>query len=116
MQKDRGIAITIARVKREEPKVYVIRQPGSIPARPKYMQGEPGYVESVARTCPNCRSVDVWRGPWCTVPEMYLELKAREAPVKHSGRKRHAACLSCGEFRTDIQAIPYEIEDWADDV
>jgi len=107
--------VTIATTKRPEPRVIHLRQPGTIPPRPEYMVGEDGYVESVARTCPKCRSVDVWRGPWCTVPEMYLVLKRMEAPVKHSGRKRHSACLSCGEFRTDIQAIPYDVEDWVDD-
>jgi len=108
--------ITIATIKRSEPQVLRLTQPGTIPPRPKWMVGDSGYVESVAKTCPKCGSADVWRGPWCTVPEMYLVLKEREAPVKHSGRKRHSACLSCGEFRNDIQAIPYTLQDWMDDV
>jgi len=107
--------ITIATIKRPEPRVTRLVQPGTIPPRPEYMVGVSGYVESVARTCPKCGSADVWRGPWCTVPEMYLVLKRMEAPVKHSGRKRHSACLSCGEFRNDIQAIPYTLQDWVDE-
>ena len=116
MEQYNETAFTIAIVRQPEPKVYTIRQPGTIPNRPKYMQGEPGYVESVARTCPKCRSNDVWRGPWCTAPEMYIVLGDAKDGVKHSGRKRHAACLKCGEFWKDIQAIPYELQDWVDEV
>ena len=103
-------------IKRPEPRVFTIRQPGTIPPRPEWMKGEPGYVESVARTCPKCQSVNVWRGVWCTVSEIYLVLERMKPPVKHSGRKRHSACLDCGEFRIDIQAIPYVFQDWVDDV
>ena len=106
--------VTIARIKRPEPQTIRLVQPGTIPPRPKWMVGESGYVESVARTCPECGSSNVWRGPWCNAPELNLVLKRMEAPVKHSGRKRNMACLKCGHFRNDIQAIPYEIEDWVD--
>lgn len=106
--------ITIATTKRPEPKVYTISQPGKIPPRPKWMEGEAGYVQRVLRTCPTCRSNDVWRGPWCHFSERYFVLVRLEPPVKHSGRARHGACLSCGEFWTDIQAIPYTQQDWDD--
>ena len=108
--------LTIARARREELQTFRLLQPGIIPDRPEYMEGESGYVQSVARTCPKCQSNDVWRGPWCTVPEMYLVLKKMKPPVKHSGRKRHSACRNCSEFWSDIQAIPYKIQDWTDDV
>ena len=108
--------LTIAKTKQYEPKVIRILQPGRIPPRPKWMQGESGYIESVARTCPTCKSNDVWRGPWCTVPEIYLVLERMKPPVKHSGRKRHSACRDCGEFWSDIQAVPYKVQDWSDDV
>ena len=101
-------------IKRPEPRVFTIKQPSTIPPRPEWMKGESGYVESVARTCPKCKSNDVWRGPWCHFPEAYYVLVRMEPPVKHSGRKRHAACSDCGEFWADVQAIPYEIQDWAD--
>ena len=106
--------ITVALRERREAKVIRLLQPGTIPPKPRWMEGESGYVESVHRTCLKCGSNDVWRGPWCNTPEMYLGLKSREAPVKHSGRRRNAACLDCGEFWNDIQAIPYELQDWVD--
>ena len=106
--------ITIGELKRPEPRVIRIVQPGRIPPRPKWMEGDPTYVQSVARTYPSCGSADVWRGPWCNAPEINLLLERMKPPVKHSGRKRHSACLSCGEFRTDIQAIAYTIQDEED--
>ena len=105
--------ITIALKQREE-RVITLLQSGRIPSRPEWMQGEDGYVESVARTCPKCESNDVWRGPWCHFAEAYYVLVKMEPPVKHSGRKRHAACSDCGEFWVDVQAIPYDIQDWVD--
>jgi len=108
---DKNQLITIARIKRPEPKVFHILQPGVIPPRPKWMEGDSTYIESVARTCPKCGSMDVWRGPWCHFSEISLLLKRYEPSIMHSGRKRHSACLSCGEFRTDIQAIAYTVQD-----
>lgn len=108
--------ITIAKIKREEPKVYYISQPGTIPPRPKWMEREPGYIQRVFRTCPKCKSNDVWRGPWCHFAESYYVLVRLEPPVKHSGRKRHCACRKCGDFWNDVQAIPYTLQDWTDDV
>jgi len=107
--------ITIARIKRPEPRVIRLVQPGTIPPRPKWMEGDSSYVESVARTCPKCGSADVWRGVWCHTPEIYLQLKRHEPAVKHSGRKRHSACLSCGEFRKDIQAVAYNNQEETED-
>jgi len=106
--------LTITKTKQYEPKVIRILQPGKIPPRPKWMQGEPGYLESVARTCPKCKSNDVWRGPWCHFAENYYRLVRLEPPVKHSGRTRHCSCNDCGEFWNDVQAIPYELQDWED--
>lgn len=107
--------ITIAEIKHPEPRVFRILQPGTIPLRPKWMEGDPTYVESVARTCPKCGSMDVWRGVWCHRSEIYLRLKRLEPAVKHSGRTRHSACLSCGEFRTDIQAVAYTTPEEGED-
>ena len=110
----------------EEPITYAIRidppktktitilQPGTIPPRPKWMVGEPGYYEGVARSCPVCRSNDIWRGPWCNKPEVMVRLIRMETPVKHSGRGRHSACQSCGAFWTDFQGIPYKIREEED--
>ena len=50
MEQGKRIAITIANIRQPEPTVIRIIQPGTIPARPKWMKGEAGYVESVART------------------------------------------------------------------
>jgi len=113
--------ITIARIKRAEPRVFTILQPGTIPPRPKWMEGEPGYVESVARTCPTCGSNDVWRGVWCHVSEFSVRLRKYEPSVRHSGRNRHASCGDCGGFWTDFQAVPYDIQEevelwWKEDV
>lgn len=112
---DKSKVITIATIKRPEPKVYTISQPGTIPPRPKWMEGEPGFIQRVYRHCPTCKSNDVWRGPWCHFSEAYYVLVRLEPPVKHSGRKRNSACLKCGEFWNDIQAIPYKYTDWDED-
>jgi len=104
-------ALSIALEKRREPRVFRLLQPGRIPPRPEWMEGDTSYVESVARTCPKCGSMDVWRGVWCTTSEIYLILKRYEPSVKHSGRTRHAACRDCEEFWTDIQAVAYNVQD-----
>lgn len=108
-------AITIGKIERPEPRVIRILQPRTIPPRPKWMEGEPGFIQRVYRTCPKCRSMDVWRGPWCHFSEAYYVLVRLEPPVKHAGRKRNSACLECGEFWNDIQAIPYIHQDWEDE-
>lgn len=108
----KGQVITIAKIKRVEPKVYVISQPGIIPDRPEWMEGEPGFIQRVHRSCPVCRSNDVWRGPWCHFSEAYYVLVRLEPPVKHSGRKRNASCRDCGDFWNDIQAVQYKYMDW----
>ena len=99
-------ALTI-KTKRFEPAVVRILQPGRIPPRPEWMEGEAGYVQSVSKSCPKCRSNDVWRGLWCHFAERHFILVRMEPSVKHSGRARHCACRDCGEFWSDVQAIPY---------
>ena len=108
--------ITFAKFRIEPPKTKTITilQPVSIPPRPKWMDGEPGYVESVARSCPSCGSNDVWRGPWCTVTEINIRLVRMEPTVSHSGKARHCACRDCGIFRNDFQGIPYKQQDEVD--
>lgn len=108
--------ITIARIKRPEPKTFTIRQPGTIPPRPKWMVGELGFIQRIFRTCPKCGSMGIWRGPWCHFTEAYYVLVRLEPPVKHSGRKRNCACEDCGEFWNDVQAIPYKNQDWDDGI
>jgi len=91
-------------------KIHLI-QPWRVPPRPRWMEGDPSYAESVLGTCPNCGSSDIWRGPWCSTPEIYLRISGEPSPVRCSGRTRHFACLSCGEFRSDIQAVAYELQE-----
>ena len=98
-------------IKHVEPTKIHLIQPWSVPARPKWMTGDPSYAESVSETCPNCGSSDIWRGPWCTRPEIYVVIEGEPSPVRCSGRTRHFACLSCGEFRSDIQVVAYDIQD-----
>lgn len=111
---DKSFKVTNLRINRYEPKVITILQPVPIPPRPDWMVGESGYFEAVAKSCPFCRSNDVWRGPWCNKPEVMVRLIRMETPVKHSGRGRHSACLSCGAFWTDFQGIKYTLQDEED--
>lgn len=106
--------ITIAKIQRPEPRTFRVLQEGTIPDRPEWMEGEPGYVESVARTCPKCGSMDVWRGLWAHFPAITFMLKRLEQPVNHSGRKRNCACLDCINFWNDVQAVPYSKQEDSD--
>ncbi len=111
---DKSFKVIEIKLKLYETKTVTILQPASIPPRPKWMIGEPGYVESVARTCPNCRSADVWRGPWCHFPEAYYIIVRMKPPVRHSGRKRNCLCNACKTFWNDVQAIPYKHQEGVD--
>ncbi|MCW4051289.1 MAG: hypothetical protein NWE89_16315 [Candidatus Bathyarchaeota archaeon] len=106
--------ITIARVKSPEPKTFKVLQEGRVPDRPEWMEGEPGYLEQVFKTCPKCGSMDVWRGLWAHFPAISYMLVRLEPPVKHSGRRRNCSCLKCGGFWNDIQAVPYVKQEESD--